>query len=404
MSYCQVLEEGLDGRDTEDRGLETRSGPVENRRGSRRRHTAARPATGHLPRYLQDMGANPMIDEVREVELSREMKLARGGLAVLALRLPEGCREDVLHDPEGPKKGPRWPLSDIEEFLDRLLRFHRTHPSSVLSRHVEQANEHRRRLHRAREAMILANLRLVVHIAKRYIGHGIPLLDLIQEGNIGLMKAVEKFEHDLGNKFATYAYWWIKQAIDRAIVDKARIIRIPIPQNERQKKIARMTVELARNLGRKPTSEEIAGRLGLTENQVEDSMRLVQDPRSLDELARDEGASDPLETLEDPNAVSPQEYVEQRETCHEINEALGSLNTREAEIIRLRFGIGGHGSHTLEEIGWMMRISRERVRQIEVRALRKLQRSDKLADLLRLHTPMPAGPVPCTNHPIAQSA
>jgi RNA polymerase primary sigma factor len=247
---------------------------------------------------------------------------------------------------------------------------------------LREAREQKRHVDHARDALILANLRLVVHIAKKYLNHGISFMDLIQEGNIGLMKAVEKFEYERGNKFSTYAYWWIKQAIERAIADKARIIRIPVHVNEKIKKISRVARELGETLGRKPTPQEIAKKLRMPVAKVEEILGVVQEPQALEDVSSsDDDSPGLLRFVADPNAPSPLERTVDRELREKIKETLRVLNTREEEIIRLRFGIGREMPYTLEEIGRVMALSRERVRQIEATALKKIQSAQECGDL-----------------------
>jgi RNA polymerase primary sigma factor len=202
-----------------------------------------KPTAAILPIYLREMGSTPLIKENQEVALARELQDARTALAKIAIKLPASAREACLNsDLTGPKRGREWPLDDMEDFYAKLLRYSREFKTEAKTVQLsKQARQQKRHINHARDALILANLRLVVHIAKKYLNHGISFMDLIQEGNIGLMKAVEKFEYERGNKFSTYAYWWIKQAIERAIADKARVIRIPVHVNEKIKKIGSRT-------------------------------------------------------------------------------------------------------------------------------------------------------------------
>jgi len=341
-----------------------------------------RPTAAILPIYLREMGATPLIDETKEVELARELQESREGLAKLALRVPMYVKEYVLEgDFEGPKRGREWPLDDVLTFYSKLARYAREHHDAKAQAAFKTAREHKRHVDHARDALILANLRLVVHIAKKYLNHGISFMDLIQEGNIGLMKAVEKFEYERGNKFSTYAYWWIKQAIERAIADKARIIRIPVHVNEKIKKIARVSRELAETLGRKPTPQEIARKLRMPVAKVEEILGVVQEPQALEDLSADDDAPGLLRFVADPNAVSPLEKTVDRELKEKVESTLRVLNSREEEIVRLRFGIGREMPYTLEEIGRVMGLSRERVRQIEATALKKIQSAGECRDL-----------------------
>jgi len=341
-----------------------------------------RPTAAILPIYLREMGATPLIDETKEVELARELQESRQGLAKLALRLPVYVKEYVLEgDFEGPKRGREWPLDDLVTFYGKMARYARENHDAKVQATFKSAREYKRHVDHARDALILANLRLVVHIAKKYLNHGISFMDLIQEGNIGLMKAVEKFEYERGNKFSTYAYWWIKQAIERAIADKARIIRIPVHVNEKIKKIARVSRELGETLGRKPTPQEIAKKLRMPVVKVEEILGVVQEPQALEDLSADDDSPGLLRFVADPNAVSPLERTVDRELREKIESTLRVLNPREEEIIRLRFGIGRDMPYTLEEIGRVMGLSRERVRQIEATALKKIQSAQECKDL-----------------------
>jgi len=352
------------------------------RKGKDKDALTDRPTAAILPIYLREMGATPLIDERKEVELARELQEAREGISRIAMRLPASVKEYVLEgDTDGPKRGREWPLDDLLGFYAKLARYAREHHDARALVAFKTAREHKRHVDHARDALILANLRLVVHIAKKYLNHGISFMDLIQEGNIGLMKAVEKFEYERGNKFSTYAYWWIKQAIERAIADKARIIRIPVHVNEKIKKIARIARELAEMLGRKPTPQEIAKKLRMPVAKVEEILGVVQEPQALEDLSADDDAPGLLRFVADPNAVSPLEKTVDRELREKVESTLRVLNSREEEIIRLRFGIGRDMPYTLEEIGRVMGLSRERVRQIEATALRKIQSAHECRDL-----------------------
>jgi len=352
------------------------------RRRAQRDAIAEKPTAAILPIYLREMGATPLIDEHQEVDLARELQEAREGLAALALKLPKTCRSHVLEgDQDGPKRGREWPLDDMEEFYAKLLRYGREHKEPKVSAMIRDAKQCKRHVDHARDALILANLRLVVHIAKKYLNHGITFMDLIQEGNIGLMKAVEKFEYERGNKFSTYAYWWIKQAIERAIADKSRIIRIPVHVNEKIKKISRVSRELGETLGRKPTPQEIARKLAMPVSKVEEILGVVQDPQALEDMSADDDSPGLLRFVADPNAPDPLERSVDRELREKIEATLKVLNPREEEIIRLRFGIGREMPYTLEEIGRVMGLSRERVRQIEATALKKIQNAQECSHL-----------------------
>jgi RNA polymerase sigma factor (sigma-70 family) len=342
-----------------------------------------KPTAAILPIYLREMGATPLIDENQEVELARELQEAREGLAKLALRLPAGCRSYCLEsDVDGPKRGREWPLDDMETFYANLLRYGRENKKETKSAAmIARAKQYKKHVNHARDALILANLRLVVHIAKKYLNHGISFMDLIQEGNIGLMKAVEKFEYERGNKFSTYAYWWIKQAIERAIADKARVIRIPVHVNEKIKKISRISKELAETLGRKPTPAEIARKLRMPVAKVEEILGVVPEPQALEDMSSDDDSPGLLRFIADPNAPSPLERTVDRELREKVEGTLKVLTAREEEIIRLRFGIGREMPYTLEEIGRVMGLSRERVRQIEATALKKIQAAEESRDL-----------------------
>jgi RNA polymerase primary sigma factor len=301
-------------------------------------------------------------------------RVGRSRRDFLAVRRKAGLTEETLQEIKKVFQSARSRIRQLE--TDEALVSADEIKDAV--RHLDIAAE---KVKRGKAELVEANLRLVVSIAKKYTNRGLQFLDLIQEGNIGLMKAVDKFEYKRGYKFSTYATWWIRQAITRAIADQARTIRIPVHMIETINKLIRTSRQLVQKLGREPTPEEIAERMDLPLDKVRKILKIAREPISLETPIGEEEDSHLGDFIEDKKAISPLEAAIRYDLQRQINSALETLTPREEKVLRKRFGIGESTDHTLEEVGQDFEVTRERIRQIEAKALRKLRhpsRSKKL--------------------------
>jgi len=322
--------------------------------------------------YLKEIGRVPLLSGDEEIRLALDILDGNKAIEEKKEKFAKIC--EIEDDKELSSDEKRIWLTQIRDALPTEQR--------IELRNLETAI---RKGERAKQRLSEANLRLVVSIAKRYVGRGMQFLDLIQEGNLGLIKAVEKFDHTKGFKFSTYATWWIRQAITRAIADQARTIRIPVHMVETINKVKKVSSQLLHEYGHDPSAEEIAERLDMSVDKVREIMRVAQEPVSLETPIGEEEDSHLGDFIPDDDAPVPAEAASQTLLKEQLADVLKTLTPREEKVLRLRFGLEDGRPRTLEEVGKEFNVTRERIRQIEAKALRKLRhpsRSKKLKDLL----------------------
>ncbi len=383
--------------------------------------------------YFQSMGDIPILSRDEEIMLAKILEEGRGALNATVMAMPlygkvaagSDCGDrknsdnqeeeqeralnntlEILDDLMMKRAGNGEEFADLEtfrqlkglpdrkeqtHFITKVSRDENTRVASEtgmtldkLKKNYESITKSRQLIAQAKHELIVHNLRLVVYIAKHFIGRGLSLLDLIQEGNIGLMKAIDKFDYTKGFKFSTYATWWIRQAISRALIDQTKTIRLPVHMVEFYNKVNTISKELTQHLGREPGIDEIAGRLKVPARKVEEVLRAVQDPVALQTTLKDEETT--LGDLISDNGSSPYSDTEQSRMTDHIIDILHTLTPKEEEVIKMRFGIGVDRDYTLEEVGRHLCLTRERVRQIEAKAISKLKHPSRRRTLKHLTT------------------
>lgn len=330
--------------------------------------------------YLKEMGKYELLTPEKEEELSRQIR--EGFEKIIELientkiplkeikELKETIREWKRRDPSlKPKKSY---VNYLENAIKACEEKYKNINKKSILNFCNEIKKYINQIEKAKDEMVKANLRLVVSIAKKYIRQGLPLADLIQEGNLGLMRAVYRFDYRKGNKFSTYASWWIRQSITRAILDKTRTIRLPVHFLELRNQVFKVFYELSKELGREPTPEELAQRTGVPYEKILVIFETSKEPVSLETPIGDEDST-LGNFIENKKSPSPYETARKKDISEKLKKFLATLSPREEKIIRMRFGLGEYGGYTLEEIGYMFKVSRERIRQIEKKALAKMR-------------------------------
>jgi RNA polymerase primary sigma factor len=316
----------------------------------------------------------PPLDVKDELERAQELFKSRRAFARCIQRLPAAARESVLNgNPRGPERGHHWPLEYLEACCERLSRYENGDGDARVHELIAEAKHHKRRLDGARDALIMGSLRFVPHVAKNFSHPGISFMDLVQEGNVGLLRAVDRFDPRRGFRFSTYAYWWIRQAISKAVAEKSRVVRFPEHALALLRKLRRVTRDLRETLGRYPTSEEIGQSMEMSPKRVEELIATMLNPFPVESHDSEFEEPELLMNVADSGTASPLEATLDREARQEVADALDRLPGRERTIVRLRFGLDGNEGLTLEEIGALVNLSRERVRQVLNDALKKIK-------------------------------
>jgi RNA polymerase primary sigma factor len=332
--------------------------------------------------YFRSFGSRPLLNKDSELELAKEIdqasrairSIVKQGIQIISSTSKDAGRDTsvaVLKDTVSLSGLSSPAIEKVQQVFREFAMFHPDTGTTLKSLSL-QLTQAKRKLEKAKSELVQRNLRLVADIAKRYTGHGLAFLDLVQEGNIGLMKAAERFQYRKGFKFSTYATWWIRQGITRALADQSRTIRVPVHLNEISNKIARTTKRLMQQFARQPELDDIGDVLNLSSEKIHETLQAFQDPISL-ETPVGEGDTFLTDFIPDQGTMTPDGPVSRQETNHQVEQILGVLTPREQMVIRLRFGIGQDEPWTLEEVGQTMSVTRERVRQIEAKALQKLK-------------------------------